>query len=73
MTWLFLLLRKLAGAVDDAQSIALALGVPLVGYGAHQVYAPAGWLVPGLILLWLGLPTRPFPIVFVRPSSREKA
>lgn len=56
--------QKLASVVDDVESVFLVAGVPMLAYGAHQVYAPAGWLVAGAVLVWVGLPTRPFPIVF---------
>jgi hypothetical protein len=67
MSWF----RKFAGLVE-AQDILLLLGVPLLAYGARQIYLPAGWLVAGAVLVWLGLPTRPFPIVFVRDANAKK-
>lgn len=56
--------RKLIALFDDIESVFLVAGVPMLAYGAHQVYPPAGWLVAGAVLVWVGLPTRPFPIVF---------
>jgi hypothetical protein len=63
--------RKLTGLVD-AQDVALVAGVALLAYGARQVYAPAGWLTAGAVLIWLTLPTRPFPIIFVRRGDAKK-
>lgn len=30
-------------------------GVALLTIGAAQIYAPAGWVVPGAIFTWLGV------------------
>jgi len=64
-------LRKAVAAIDG-MDVALVAGLGLLGYGAHLVYPPAAWLTVGGVLVWLGLPTRPFPIVFVRDATKAK-
>lgn len=46
------------GRLDVAQ-ILFAMGLVLLSYGAHLAYHPAGFIVPGLVLLWWTLPPRP--------------
>lgn len=55
------------GRLDVAQLLHFA-GVALVSYGAHLIYAPAGFLVSGSLLIWWTLPTRP---PFVMRSHSE--
>jgi fatty acid desaturase len=43
----------------DAQDIMTVLGVGLVAVGAWETWAPLGWIVPGLAMVWYGLPSRP--------------
>lgn len=62
--------RLIAALVDNVREIQTVIGVGLLAYGAHQVYPPAGYLIPGLVLVWLGLPSRPSPIL---PSPKEHA
>lgn len=48
-----------------------ALGLVLLGLGAAQVYRPAGLIVPGALLVWWTLPSRPGFIVPPRgPQDR---
>ncbi len=39
----------------DGSDVAILLGGILLTAGAAQVYEPAGYIVPGALLLWLGL------------------
>jgi hypothetical protein len=54
----------------DVQQLFFAGGIVLVSIGAGAVYSPAGYLAPGVVLLWTYLPTRP-PFV-VRPPKRTE-
>jgi hypothetical protein len=62
--------RMLAGELD-AQTVVFVAGLGLVGYGAALVYLPAGYLAPGLVLLWWTLPSRP-PFLARPPAAKEK-
>lgn len=45
-----------ANAAELSRDGAGVLGATLITYGAHSVYAPAGWIVAGAFLLagaWL--------------------
>jgi hypothetical protein len=64
------LLRRIAAELD-AQTVMLAAGLGLVSYGAALVYLPAGYLAPGLALVWWTLPSRP-PFVARPGPPREK-
>jgi hypothetical protein len=46
------------GRFDVAQA-GLLVGLGLVWYGLWQVHEPSAFLVPGAILVWLFLPSRP--------------
>lgn len=48
--------------------LALCLALALLAFGARQVWAPAGYLVPGMVLLWIAMPTR---APFVAPSGES--
>ncbi len=41
------------------QEVLLAVGIGCVAYGAGLIYRPAGWITPGLILIWLTRPATP--------------
>ena len=43
----------------EVQELLLAAGLVLVGYGCAEAWRPAGFIVPGLVLLWYALPPRP--------------
>jgi hypothetical protein len=45
----------------------LAIGLVLLAVGLREVYPPASWIVPGLVLVWMNLPTRHR---FVQPPPR---
>lgn len=51
--WLW---RAIAPETKDEALLYAAIG--LLSYGGWLVWPPAGWLVPGAILLWLALPKR---------------
>lgn len=55
-------------ALEDAVALA---GVGLCGFGAWQVYQPAGYVVAGGLLLWLVVAprTRPDAANVVRPTD----
>lgn len=42
-----------------ADGALLSTGLSLLGYGAYLIYPPAGFIVPGLVLVWIAVPTRP--------------
>jgi hypothetical protein len=44
-------------ALDLAQLLFVA-GLGLLSYGAWLVYEPAGYIVPGVIVVWWTLPAR---------------
>jgi len=51
-------IRELVGKVIagvDLQDVFVFGGLGLVTVGAHAIYAPAGWIVPGAALMALGL------------------
>jgi hypothetical protein len=64
------LVRRVAAELD-AQTVLLAAGLGLVSYGAALVYPPAGYLAPGLALVWWTLPSRP-PFVARPVPPKEK-
>jgi hypothetical protein len=57
--------RRAFGAVSSAaaaiagelgaREIALLLGLGLVGYGAGLIYVPAGFVLPGAVLLYVSI------------------
>lgn len=54
---------------------ALILGLLLVAIGAWLAWRPAGFLVPGAVILWIALPERASFIVRApdaKPSERKK-
>jgi hypothetical protein len=46
------------GRFDVAQAL-LVVGLGLVSYGAALLHPAAGFLVPGALLIWWTLPSRP--------------
>lgn len=54
--WSVLSWLRAAVAVAD---IIVAAGLIMVGRGCYLVQPALGWIVPGAILLWYALPTRP--------------
>jgi hypothetical protein len=49
-------LASLAAAVRGAigpREAGLLIGLGLLGYGASEVYRPAGFIVPGAVLLYV--------------------
>jgi hypothetical protein len=61
------------GRAVEVRDLILAAGLACLGYGASLIYYPAGWLVPGVLLTWIAMPTRPFPISFPpRPPAKER-
>lgn len=60
-------LRRLLAAIGGSigvDDVLLVIGVALLAYGAGLIYQPAGYLVPGAVLVWIALPPKPFPIIF---------
>lgn len=47
-------LKGLRSPVDVRDAFVLA-GVASVCYGVHMIYAPAAWIVGGIVALYLGL------------------
>jgi hypothetical protein len=66
------LVRVLAGV--DSADVLVAIGIVLVARGCYLLAPAAGWLVPGIIVLWYALPQRPrFLSPPPAPSSNLKA
>lgn len=54
-------LRRLRDVVQreaDAQSLLLGVAIGLIAFSLWTVWRPGAYLVPGIILLWIVLPTR---------------
>ena len=51
--------------LDDA--IVLA-GIALIAVGCWEAYRPASFIVPGILLVWYALPTRP-PFIEREPKA----
>ena len=43
------------GTVVGGRELALALGLVLLGYGASLVYLPAGFILAGVILVYVAV------------------
>lgn len=70
--WIYASGRALIARVRqelDAHTVALAVGLLCLSYGAWLVYKPAGFIVFGLTVTWWTLPARP-PFV-ARPPQRK--
>lgn len=64
-------IRTLARAVHTVRvEIVFFAGVALLATGAWWIYPPSGLIVAGLVLIWVAIPTRHFPVVF--GSSRKE-
>jgi hypothetical protein len=48
------LASKLGAAIDIRDRFCFG-GLAMVGYGAHTIYPPAGWIVVGVVLYWIGI------------------
>ena len=70
-TWIYGVVRGITASID-LQDIGFAAGLGLVAYGCGLVYLPAGYIVTGVLLLWVTVPARPFPIVFVRRGPAKE-
>lgn len=49
----------------------LATGLLLLAYGAYLVFPPAGFALPGAILVWITLPAR--PAFVIRPAAMKRS
>ena len=58
----------LARQVDE---LLLLLALALIARGLADVWQPGAWLVPGLVLLWIVLPTR--RVFVVADPDRRKS
>ncbi len=62
-----------ANGVDvDFEDVLLAASLGLIAYGFWDLYRPASFLVPGFVLLWLGLPPRVPFFDRTTPQTKEK-
>jgi len=43
----------------DAGDVAVGLGVLWIAIGCWDWFRPASFIVPGIVLIWCGLPARP--------------
>jgi hypothetical protein len=62
--------QAIAAAVDRADVVVL-LGLLLIGLGFWDVSRPVALGVPGAVLVWFGLPTRPRFIADTKASRRR--
>ncbi len=54
--------RTAFGAVAvqfDIRDVLVTVSLASIGYGCHLLSPAAGWIIPGVILLWIALPQRP--------------
>ena len=57
-----------AGETIELGDVLTCLGLILLGVGLWRVSPAAGLAVPGAVLIWYALPTRP-PFVSARPRA----
>lgn len=57
-----------ASRLVDVQDAQVLTGLALTGYGCYLLHPAAGFIVPGAVLLWWALPTRPR---FVEPRPPD--
>ena len=43
----------------DAGDATVGFGLLLIAVGCWDWFRPASWVVPGIVLVWYALPTRP--------------
>lgn len=48
-----------AWAALDARDALVGLGLLLIAIGCWSIFPPASFVVPGSVLVWYGLPSRP--------------
>lgn len=60
-----------ARAAIGLDDLVLLLALLLLAVGFWQVWTPGAFIVPGLVLLWLVLPSRA-PFVTRPPSSKKQ-
>lgn len=48
-------IMKDALQVVDIRDLFCFGGLAMVGYGTHQIYPPAAWIVVGVVLYWIGI------------------
>lgn len=54
------------------EELAIAVGLGLVAYGLWGAWRPGAFLVPGLVILWIALPSRPaFVERLAVPAARK--
>jgi hypothetical protein len=54
------------------EEVALALGMCLIAYGFWDVWRPASFVIPGVVMVWVTLPSRtPFVERSDQPDRRR--
>lgn len=64
-----MVLAWLASMVGPKE-VCLLSGLALLSWGCALIWSPAGFVVPGSILVWMALPPRPPKQVIVRSRRR---
>jgi hypothetical protein len=54
-------------ALIGVEEILFVIGLGLCSVGAARIHPAAGWLLPGAILVWIAMPSR--PSLIRRPPS----
>jgi len=72
--WCLLMMQTAANRIAaeiGRDELVLLLALGLIGAGLWQVWWPGTFIVPGLVLLWLALPSRA-PFVARESDPRRK-
>lgn len=62
--------RAVAGAIG-LQEVLVVIGLIALSAACWEIYRPAAYGVPGAVLLWWSLPSRP-PFITRDPESRSQ-
>lgn len=54
----------------DREDVLVILGLAMLGYGLWAVSHSAALIVPGIVLLWMFVPSRP-PFIERAPARRD--
>lgn len=49
----------LIASVIGFDEIAIAVGLALVAFGLWDVWRPGAFILPGMVILWMAVPSRP--------------
>lgn len=62
--------KFIAGQVGRDE-LAIAAGLALLAVGLWGVWRPGSYLAPGLVILWMALPSRPVFVTRPQPVIRK--